>query len=599
MNEANTKETHNKNPVVFTSKAECRDCCRCLRQCPVKAIRMDNGQASVVPERCISCGTCIRECPQGAKKFRNDLDQVILLLKENPVVAVTIAPSYAVFYEDYECERMPSLLRKLGFAYAAETSVGAWAVAQESKRLHKKDKPSICTACPAAVGLVEKYVPVLVPYLLPIASPMVAHAAIIREKLGADTKVVFIGPCIAKKQEADETEGKQKVDYALTFKEFEEWLERENIKFDCLEPSQFDDQPAGDARLLPLPGGITQAAGLGSGSLIKNILSISGQSEYQEFLDTMKDRNTVKDSRLDIFLDLLFCSQGCINGPGATNKKNLFRSRERMIEFAAANSGTKETPNIDSALISRLYSSKHIGKEKEVTEEKIGEILEATGRKDPADQLNCGACGYDTCRDKAIAVIHGMAESDMCIPYMRRLAERRTDMIFETSPSGLIILDYKLAILSINPSFKRMFLCSEAVLGKHISYLIDPEAFERVLTEKEDMVEETVKHSRYNLITHQTIYRLANENQLVGIFMNVTSTKKNSEDLATLRSQTMKQAREMLEHQINVSQRLAMFLGESTAQGESIIENLIKLAGEDIEEDNRRKEFKWDTSMSK
>ncbi|HMM60843.1 MAG TPA: (Fe-S)-binding protein, partial [Candidatus Rifleibacterium sp.] len=235
----------------------------------------------------------------------------------------------------------------------------------------------------------------------------------------------------------------------------------------------------------------------------------------------------------------------------------------------------------------------------EITEDAINRVLPATGKTSPADELNCGACGYNSCRDKAIAVIRGFAEIDMCIPYMRRLAEQRTDRIIETSPNGIVMLDDNLSILSMNPAFRKMFLCSEAVLGKHISYLIDPEPFEKVLTGSENLIEQTVKHQRYNLIVHQIIYQLEIENQLVGIFVNITGNRQSIEELARLRSKTIQQAREMLEHQVKMAQQMAKYLGESTAQGESIIENLLKLTESEDEGENRRKGPEWDIFTSK
>jgi len=587
-------ENSSRSPVVFTNKAECRDCYRCLRQCPVKAIRMDNGQASVDPERCVACGTCIRECPQGAKQFRNDLEQAIRLVQSGETVAVSLAPSFAAFYNDWERKRLPSALRKLGFGYISETAVGAFPVAAESLKRRRKDTSSICTACPAVVGFIEKYMPALVENLVPVASPMLAHAAIIRQKLGDNTRVVFIGPCIAKKAEADTSEGLQKIDCALTFNELEEWLQRENIQLDRLEDSCFDDQPAGESRLFPLPGGLTRTASIGSDSLVSDIIAVSGISEIRKLLETLPE----SDEKL--FIEPLFCSQGCVNGPGAPAERNLFAGRRDVIGYASVNPGRQPDATEENAFVSAAYRPDESESDGvEITEEAIQKVLSATGKNSPADELNCGACGYDTCRDKAMAVLRGFAETEMCIPYMRRLAEQRTDRIIETSPNGIVMLDEKLVIISMNPAFRKMFLCSEAVLGKHISYLVDPEPFEKVVTGRQTIIEETVKHQRYNLIAHQIIYQLETEKQIVGIFVNITGSRQSIEELARLRSKTIQQAREMLEHQVKMAQQMARYLGESTAQGENIIENLLKLAESEDDSETRRKGPEWDIFTSK
>ncbi len=237
--------------------------------------------------------------------------------------------------------------------------------------------------------------------------------------------------------------------------------------------------------------------------------------------------------------------------------------------------------------------------QREFSEDEIRRVLSATGKNSKSDELDCGACGYDSCREKAIAVLRGLAETEMCIPYMRRLAEQRTDRIIETSPNGIVMLDEHLSIINMNPAFKRMFLCSEAVLGRHISYLVDPEPFEKVVTGRQKLIEETAKYQRYSLIAHQIIYRLEAEKQLVGIFVNITGSRQSMEELARLRHSTVEQAREMLEHQVRMAQELAKYLGESTARGETIIENLIKLTASDEKEEKPGRITEWDIFTSK
>jgi transcriptional regulator with PAS, ATPase and Fis domain len=201
-----------------------------------------------------------------------------------------------------------------------------------------------------------------------------------------------------------------------------------------------------------------------------------------------------------------------------------------------------------------------------------------------------------------VAVIRGLAEIEMCIPYMRRLAERRTDRIIETSPNGIVILDEHLDILSMNGAFRRMFVCSDAVAGKRISYLMDPEPFERLSTGRETMVEMTVRHERYNLVCHQILYPLPEERQYVGIFVNITHSRTSRKQLDELRAQTLLQARELLDHQVGLAQQIAQFLGESTARGEQLVENLMRLASENGQSGDTAKTgkgFSWDIYTSK
>ncbi|MEQ8222719.1 MAG: [Fe-Fe] hydrogenase large subunit C-terminal domain-containing protein [Candidatus Eremiobacterota bacterium] len=568
--------------VIYTNKAACQDCYRCVRVCPVKAIQMQKGQAFVVEKRCISCGTCVRECPQGAKSFRNDIEKAIALLSHNKVAA-SIAPSFVSLFGEWERACLPSALRKLGFSYVAETAAGAYYVAKRTGEIAKKNKshPHICTACPALVSYVEKYMPELIDLLVPVMSPMVAHGKYIKEKLGSDTKVIFIGPCTAKKAEADREENRQYIDCVLTFTELFEWFSREEINLERCEESNFNEEPHGDSRYFPLTGGLARTAAMSNDILDINFLPLSGFDEIKEALE-----NISPDSMT--LIEPLFCHQGCINGPGIPKEKNIFQRRLELLHYAEKNKGTVAgDESISDIEIS--FHCEEISDRKEITEEEIRKVLEKTGKTREENQLNCGACGYHTCRDKAIAVIQGMAEPEMCIPYMRRLAEQRSDKIIETSPNGIVILDDKLNIISMNPAFRQLFMCTESIYGKRISYLIDPEPFEKLASGEENFIKTTVKHEAYNIVCHEMFYKLEQERQFVGIFVNITTTKDSQEKLKNLRAETIKQSRELLEHQINMAQELAKFLGESTARGEELVQNLVRLA----EEKEDQKKDRW------
>jgi iron only hydrogenase large subunit-like protein/uncharacterized Fe-S cluster-containing protein len=590
--------------VVYTNKARCRDCYRCVRVCPVKAIRMRNEQAFVVEDRCIACGTCIRECPQGAKSFRNDVEHAVRLIGSGSPVAVSIAPSFASIFNEWEQKRLASALRKLGFSYVAETAVGAYHVAKQTTEYvqARKDKAHICTACPAVVRLVERYHPELSDNLIPLVSPMLAHAKLIKDKLGADWKVVFIGPCVAKKSEADKPENAGYVDCVLTFTELNEWLKRESITMTSLEESSFDEQPAGDARFFPLVGGSIRTGEMDTDVLASEVVSVSGYHEVSEAL------NNLSPDKKAVVIEPLFCSQGCINGPAIQSEKNIFQRRRDTLTYAKENKGAMPDEQAPSPNLRTKFAVEKV-ELPPVTEEQIREVLEKTGKSRPEDQLNCGACGYSSCREKAIAVVRGMAEVEMCIPYMKNLAERRTDRIIETSPNGIVIVDERLNILSMNPTFKKFFMCSEAVCGKRISYLMDPDSFEKLASGDSDKLELVVKHERYNIICHQILYTLPEEHQYVGIFVNITNSQASQTKLDHLRVQTIAQARELLEHQISMAQKIGQFLGESTARGEALVEKLMEMADEESENRDKKasngrpgrkgNNWLWDTYTSK
>ena len=566
----------NNVQVVFTNRARCRDCYRCIRVCPVSAIGLRQGQAYVDSQRCISCGTCIRECPQKAKNYNKDLEQVIDLLKSRPNAAVSLAPSFASLYEDWQIKRLPSVFRRLGFGFVAETSVAAYYVAIETLRESRQHRSNtkILTSCPAIVSYIEHYKPEFIESLLPISSPMIVHSVMLKEQLGQDCKVVFIGPCVAKKGEAKERP-ESAVDYVLTFEELDEWFERENIDISEFEESDFDQQPQGWARNFPLAGGCLQTADLPTDMLNQKIVSVCGYSQLDDLLNSI-------DGKDDILIEALFCEQGCINGPAISPAKTVYQRRRNVLNY----SDTPLNKTSDYKPVSGITTKfcMKASDESEITQEQIRQIFIETGKENPDDQLNCGACGYNTCKEQAIAVLRNMAEADMCVPFIRKLALQRTDKIIETSPNGIVILDEKLCILHMNPSFKKMFMCSNSGLGKNISFLMEPEIFENALTEPFDIIEKIIDHSRYNLICNQIVYGLKDENQVVGIFVNLTSNLKNKQKLDHLREQTLEQARGLLSHQISMAGQIAQYVGDSTAKSEKLLANLMKMAGSDSSE---------------
>lgn len=562
------------NQVVFTNKARCKDCYRCIRICPVDAIGIRDGQAYVDEERCISCGTCIRECPQGAKNFRRDLDGVRDLLASGRPVAVSLAPSFAAIFEPWQIRRVPSALRRLGFKHVSETAVGAYPVAKRTAEwaAERSESASIATACPAVVNYIERYRVDLVDSLVAVCSPMVAHARMLKEKLGPETAVVFVGPCVAKKQEArDKSDGL--VDYALTFTELLDWFAQEQIDLSVLEESDFDMTPEGWARSFPLAGGSLETASLDTSLLSADILSVTGAEEIRDVLDSLAGR------RERLLIEPLFCGQGCVNGPAMPDNATVHQRRRALLRYALDGRQAAGQSNGSLDLTAR-FCGRPLPPH-DVTEEQIRQVYAQTGKENEEDRLNCGACGYASCREQAIAVVRSMAEAEMCVPHMRRLAEQRTDRIIETSPNGIVILDEHLCILHVNPSFKRMFMCSEAVYGKPISYLMDPEPFEQIAAGRRDLTEVTAEHAKYNLVCHQIVYALREERQYVGVFVNLTSSLMNQKQLDALRAHTVQQAQDLLTHQIEIAGRIAQFLGESSAQGEKLLDNLVRLARED------------------
>ena len=563
---------HEKHNTIYTVTANCQDCYRCVRVCPVKAISVRDGQAYIEDDLCIKCGTCVRECPQHAKTIRSSLYAVKELLASGRKVAASVAPSFAAVFDGWRATRVPSALRRLGFSYVSETAEGALLVAEETIR--HADKGSICTACPAVVNFIEKYKPEYIDMLIPVVSPMVAHGRLLKKRLGEDTAVVFIGPCAAKKLEALRPENADAVDAVLTFTELLHWLEEENIDLSTCSESGFESY--GDlksARLFPLQGGLLKTSDVESDGTSSDVVHLSGAGNVINLLDIPPSKWNFK------IVEPLFCEGGCINGPGIATEKNVFLRKQDVISYnkkmaSEPPSDIDRTVNTETGYIDDRASLLT----EDVDENKINAVLEAQGKLNPELQLNCGACGYESCRDNAIAVVRGMAEPEMCIPYMRRLAQQRTDRIIETSPNGVVILDSELKIIHMNPAFQKMFMCNNSILGRRISYLVDADGYEKMASGATDQYEAI--RSKYGKKYHEQLYTLPSEKQYVGLYTDVTKIKFDDQQLDLIKKQTMDQARELLDHQIKFSQEMAHYLGKSTARSEELVTHLMDLYDE-------------------
>lgn len=561
----NTKNTG----IVYTLTAKCQDCYRCLRICPVNAIGVKNGQAYIDDDKCIQCGTCIKECPQNAKTYRKSLNKVQELIRENEFVAASIAPSFAAKYPGWKAKRLPSVLRKLGFSLVLETSDGAVMTAKATVEKAKTQRfGGVCTACPAIVNYTEKYRPDRIDMLVKVVSPMIAHARLIKKINGNNCRVVFIGPCVAKKGEALRPEYKGVIDDVLTFEELDDWIETEGISFTSMPESGFESYgDSGESRLFPLPGGMLKTAGIDNDGTLINVLHTSGADSVIEIF------NIPDDEWKFSLIEPLFCKEGCINGPGMNQNSNLFKRRSEIINYANERKPVKS--KMISGGISLFTEFKATGQAalKKHDESEIQRIFTETGKAQEELQLNCGACGFGSCREMAKAVLDDAAEKTMCMPFMRRMAESRRDMIIETSPNGIVILNNKMNITSINPAFGEFFLCSDSIVGRKISYLMDDIGFEKISSGSTMKYESVMEFNGHQF--HQVVYKLEDDNQYVGIFSDISNIKLNENILESLRIRTVEKAKELLNHQLEMAEKIALFLGESTARSEELLEKLI------------------------
>jgi signal transduction histidine kinase/iron only hydrogenase large subunit-like protein len=405
-------------PLVSTIKERCRLCYTCVRECPAKAIRIAAGQAEVLANRCIGCGNCVRVCSQAAKHVRSGVETVEDLLAAGQPVGALVAPSFPAEFADLEYEYLVGMLRALGFRMVHEVGFGADLVAAEYQRLlrRSRDKRWIATTCPAIIGYVERYHPDLVPNLAPIVSPMIAAARALR-RLHGPQKLVFIGPCIAKKGEAGSEEVQDEIDAVLTFIELREMFRHHAVKPETVTPSDFDPPHAGTGALFPISRGMLQAAQLQEDLLSGDVVAADGRTEFTEAIREFERGD------LEVRLLEVLCCNGCIMGPGSSSTAPLFNRRGQVSRYAKrrmADADRERWHNYWTLLedldLRRAFAP-HDQRIAVPSELELSDILARMGKQAAEDELNCGACGYETCREHATAIYKGLAESEMCLPY--------------------------------------------------------------------------------------------------------------------------------------------------------------------------------------
>lgn len=405
--------------IVSTIGQKCRRCFSCIRECPATAIRVVNGQAFVITERCLSCGHCVKVCSQHAKEISSDIEKVLFKLIPKGKTVAMVAPSFAAsFPNDYL--KLPSALKSMGFIKVTEAAFGADLISPLYGKLFEKidGRTIISSPCPAIYNYIEKYFTELVPNLAPIVSPMIAMGRYLKETLGNDIKVVFIGPCVAKKSEYIDEEVNDAVDAVLTFTELKKIFNDNNIDISSFNEIEFDPPYANLGKSFPLTGGLLKTAKISGDILAKKVIVVDGKEKVEEIIQDVWN-NKINSK----FIDILFC-EGCINGPGMESDLNYYSRREKVINYIDA-----KIHNVDKNVWkSELYNSRNLKLERKFSpkkqrrpmpsDEKIKEILERTNKFTKKDELNCGACGYPTCRAYAIAIAKELAEEDMCLPYL-------------------------------------------------------------------------------------------------------------------------------------------------------------------------------------
>ncbi len=570
--------------IIDFKATKCKHCYKCVRTCEVKAIMVKDERAEIMPDKCILCGHCLIACPQEAKTLVSDLGMVQNFIRRGEKVVVSIAPSYMGLLEYKTIGQVNTALRKLGFSDVRETAEGAAIVTEEYAKLLREGKMEniITTCCPSVNDLIEIYYPELVPYLAPVVSPMIAHGKILREEYGPDAKIVFLGPCIAKKKESEDPRHSGYIDAVLNFNDIKQWLDEENIVISDCEDTPYTGMNPRVNRLYPVTSGVVNsvlATEIGDDTYHK--FYVHGSSNCIELCKDM-----IAGDIKGCFVEMNMCAGGCIKGPTVdeefTSRYKIKLDMERKILKEPVKS--REIEYACGDLDFGKVFEDHSPRDPMPSEQQIKEILAKIGKTKPEDELNCGACGYATCRDKAIAVYQKKAELNMCIPYMHSKAESLSNLIMDTTPNVVLVVDRDMKILEYSAVGERYFgKTKQEATQMYLFEFIDPSDFQWVFDTRQNIHGKKVSYPEYNLSTLQNIVYVESQDVVLATFIDITKEEEEKQQDYEKKLETIDLAQKVIHKQMMVAQEIAGLLGETTAETKTTLTTLCQslLAGDE------------------
>ena len=536
-------------------KSNCKNCYKCIRHCPVKAIRFSGNQAHIIGNECILCGQCFVVCPQNAKQIVDETEKVKVFLQSGDPVVVSLAPSFVANYEGVGINAMRDALQKLGFYEVEETAIGATIVKNEYERMLKEDERDIIiTSCCHSINLlIQKYFPAELEYLADVVSPMQAHCMDIKKRF-PKAKTVLIGPCVAKNDEAEQYEGV--VDAVLTFEELTNWLKEENIEL----KTDMDSNEESRARFFPTTGGILKTMAQDAPGY--TYMALDG---IENCVDALKDIESGKIHKC--FIEMSACVGSCIGGPVM---EKYHRSAPIKDYITIANyAGNKDFDVVQPDNMELKKQFTYIEHRlQQPSETEIYNVLRQMGKFKPSDELNCGSCGYNTCREKAIAICQGKAEISMCLPFLKDKAESFSDTIVKNTPNGLIVLNEELEVQQINEAARNIMniRSSTDVLGDLVVRIMDPKDFMEVRTTGRDIRNKKVYLAEYKRYIEQSVVYDKDSHLLIGIMRDITDEQNEREKKESISRQTVEVADKVVDKQMRIVQEIASLLGETAAE---------------------------------
>lgn len=535
-------------------KSNCKNCYKCIRHCPVKSIRFSGNQAHIIGNECILCGQCFVVCPQNAKEIVDETEKVKVLLQSGAPVVVSLAPSFIANYDGVGIESMRSALKKLGFFDVEETAIGATIVKREYDRMLKEDgRDIVISSCCHSVNLlIQKYFPRALPYLADVLSPMQAHCADIKRRM-PDAKTVFIGPCVSKKDEAEHYKGL--VDAVLTYEELTNWLRDEKITLN----ENVTAEPASRARFFPTTGGILKTMVQDAPGY--TYMAIDGT---ENCIAALREIESGKIHHC--FIEMSACVGSCVGGPVMEKyHRSPVKDYMAVANFAGERDFDVVQPDIVSIKKSFEWIERRAG---EPSETEIAAILRKMGKYRPEQELNCGTCGYNTCRDKAIAIYQGKAEISMCLPFLKDKAESFSDTIVNNSPNALIVINENLEVQQINNAAMRVMNIRSAsdVLGDQVIRVMDPAPFQQVQQTGRGIYNKRTYLAEYKRYVDETIVFDQENRLLICIMRDVTDEQTQRERKEAISRETVEVADKVVDKQMRIVQEIASLLGETAAE---------------------------------
>lgn len=548
-------------------KSNCKSCFRCVRKCPIKAIRFSGNQAHIIGNECILCGNCVVQCPQNAKQITDETEKTRVLIQSGAPVVVSLAPSFVANYSGCGIGAITEALLKLGFHSVEETALGATMVKTEYERLIREEERDIVisSCCHSINLLIQKKFPVALEFLADVMSPMQAHCADIKRRIPG-AKTVFIGPCIAKKDEAEYYKGI--VDAVLTFEELDEWLKADGVKIEKTP----DSEEKSRARIFPTTGGVLKT--MAERNPEYTYIAIDGVENCMAALQDIESGKIHK-----CFIEMSACHGSCIGGPVLSKKNSPIGDYMTVSSFAGKEDFDVTQPSAYEMKKQFTYIEHDLP---EPSESEIMSALRQMGKFKPSDELNCGTCGYNTCRDKAIAICQGKAEISMCLPFLKDKAESFSDTIVNNTPNGLIALNEDLEVQQINVAARKIMNIRAAsdVLGEPVVRILDPAIFMQVKSTGRTQ-RSRVYLAEYKKYVDQTVIYDKESRTLIGIMRDVTDEELEREKKEAISRQTVEVADRVVEKQMRIVQEIASLLGETAAETKIALTKLKESIGDE------------------